>query len=179
MGLTPPIHRELSSHVYPVEMVYGTVEVKGRLENRDLTKICEDIAKIRALGAHRYYLRYDSVPKSDAQPEVRVVGKHELHSNLPPRAFVFAYEQHGWKDLEMFVDDLKGAAREFPAHIHGLAILGSDWYVSQEAYAEDGPTFHASDGDALLKFVSGMLHSIGSIGMMPMSIDRYYQGGGA
>jgi hypothetical protein len=31
-----PIHRELASHVYPVEIVYGSVEVKGRLEKRDL-----------------------------------------------------------------------------------------------------------------------------------------------
>ncbi|MGE5220254.1 MAG: DUF6602 domain-containing protein [Chloroflexota bacterium] len=93
-----PIHRELSSHVYPVEIVYGTVEVKGRLEKRDLPKICRDIAKIRALGAHRYYLQYGAVKKSDDQPDARVVVKHELHSGLPPRAFVFAYEQRGWKN---------------------------------------------------------------------------------
>src|SRR5688572_14863923 len=41
-----PIHRELAAYVYPVEIVYGTVEVKGRVEKRDLTKICEDIVKL-------------------------------------------------------------------------------------------------------------------------------------
>lgn len=170
-----PIHRELASHVYPVEMVYGTVEVKGRLEKRDLKKICEDIAKIRALGEYRYYIKYRAVAKSDAQPTKLVVGQTEHHSGVPPRAFVFAYEQRGWQTLSEFLDSLREAAREIPAHIHGLAVLDSDWYVTQEAYAEDSPKYQATEGDALLNFVNGMLHSIGSITMMQMSIDRYYR----
>jgi hypothetical protein len=172
---THQIHRELTSHVYPVEMVYGTVEVKGRLESRDLHKICEDIAKVRALGNHRYYLQYASVTKSQQQPDVKVVGWQELHSTGSPRAFVFAYEQRSWKDLSDFVASLKEAARSSPAHIHGLAVLSSDWYVTQEAFAPDPPQYRASEGDALLKLVNGMLHSIGSIEMLQMSIDRYYQ----
>ena len=170
-----PIHRELASHVYPVEIVYGTVEVKGRLEKRDLKKICEDIAKVRALGQHRYYLKYGAEPKTAAQPTKRVVGQTELHSEVPPRAFVFAYEQRGWKSLSDFLKSLKEVARDLPVHIHGLAVLDSDWYVTQEAYADHPPKFHAVEGDALLNFVNGMLHSIGSVEMMQMSIDRYYR----
>lgn len=170
-----PIHRELASHVYPVEIVYGTVEVKGSLEKRDLHKICQDIAKIRALGQHRYYLKYGGVPKSQEQPTKQVVGGTELHSTVPPRAFVFAYEQRGWQTLGDFVDSLTEAARGVAVHIHGLAVLDSDWYVAQEAYADDAPKFHAVEGDALLNFVNGMLHSIGSVEMMQMSIDRYYR----
>lgn len=170
-----PIHRELASHVYPVEMVYGAVEVKGRIEKRDLKKIFEDIAKIRALGAHRYYIKYGSVPKSESEPEKLVVGQSELHSEVPPRAFVFAYEQRGWKNLNDLLISLEETFREAPAHIHGLAILDSDWYVTQEAHAEKPPEYHAAEGNALLNFVNGMLHSIGSVGMLPMSIDRYYR----
>lgn len=172
-----PIHRELASHVYPVEMVYGTAEVKGRLEKRDLGKICEDIAKIRALGQHRYYLKYGAVPKSDVQPTKQIVGQTELHSGVPPRAFVFAYEQKGWQTLSDFLESLREAARGVHVHIHGLAILDSDWYVTQEAYADDPPKFQGVEGDALLNFVNGMLHSIGSVEMMQMSIDRYYRDG--
>lgn len=170
-----PIHRELASHVYPVEMVYGTVEVKGRLEKRDLGKICEDIAKMRALGQHRYYLKYGAVAKTNEQPTKQIVGQSELHSGVPPRAFVFAYEQKGWQTLSGFLESLREAARSVPVHIHGLAVLDSDWYVSQEAYADDPPKFQAVEGDALLNFVNGMLHSIGSVEMMQMSIDRYYR----
>lgn len=170
-----PIHRELASHVYPVEMVYGTVEVKGRLEKRDLQKIFEDIARMRALGEHRYYISYKSVAKSESQPAKQVVGHAELYSKVPPRAFVFAYEQRGWKTLDYFLESLKEAYREKPTHIHGLAVLDSDWFVTQEAYAKEPPKYHASEGDALLNFVNVMMHSIGSVKMMQMSIDRYYR----
>ena len=170
-----PIHRELASHVYPVEIVYGTVEVKGRLEKRDLTKICEDIAKMRALGQYRYYLKYGAIPKSDTQPTKQIVGQSEFHSAVSPRAFVFAYEQTGWQTLFDFSESLREVAREVPVHIHGLAVLDSDWYVEQEAYADGPPKFQAVEGDALLNFVTGMLHSIGSVEMMQMSIDRYYR----
>jgi hypothetical protein len=168
-----PLHRELTAHIYPVEIVYGTVEVKGRLEKRDLTKIVEDIAKVRALGEHRYYVAYSSVQKPDAQPGKHVVGQAELHTDVPPRAFVFAYEQKGWSTLAAFMDSLREANREASAHIHGLAVLNSDWYIEQEAHA-DPPKYHAAEGDALLHFVNGMLHSIGSVPMTQMSINRYY-----
>jgi len=168
--LNSPIHRELTSFVYPVEIVYGTVEVKGRLEKRDLNKICQDIAKIRALGKRRYYIRYAAVPKSNEQPTKYITGRAELHTAVPPRAFVFAYEQKGWSNLGAFIDSLREAAVEGHAHIHGIAILDSDWYVTQEAHAKVPHTFHGKEGDALLNFVNGMLHSIGSVSMMQMSI---------
>ena len=47
--------------------------------------------------------------------------------------------------------------------------------MTQEAYADDPPKFQVAEGDALLNFVNGMLHSIGSVEMMQMSIDRYYR----
>lgn len=171
-----PIHRELASHVYPIEMVYGTVEVKGCLEKRDLAKICEDIAKIRALGKHRYYIQYGNTPKLD-RPDKSVVGKEELHTELPPRAFVFAYEQKGWKSVSDLIESLVEAEKRTPSHIHGLAVLGSDWFVCQEAFAKPSPKFHAMEGDALLHFVNGMIHNIGSFPMKPLSIDRYHASG--
>jgi len=170
-----PIHRELTSHVYPVEMVYGTVEVKGSIQKRDLPKICQDIAKIRMLGQHRWYLRYGSAPITPNEPKKRIVKKQELRSKVPPRAFVFAYEKKGWRNLPDFLESLTDAVRITPAHIHGLAILDADWYISQKAFAKDGPKFDASEGNALLEFVNGLLHSIGSVRMRQMSIDRYYK----
>jgi len=32
------------------------------------------------------------------------------------------------------------------------------------------------EGNALLNFVNGMLHTLGSVPMLQMSIDRYYRG---
>jgi hypothetical protein len=171
-----PLHRELTAHIYPVEIVYGTVEVKGRLEKRDLPKIVEDIAKIRVLGKHRYYMAYGSVPKPNSTTGTKVVGHAEFHTEVPPRAFVFAYEQRGWSSLDELVVSLREANSAASAHIHGLAVLNSDWYVEQEAFADDPPKYLATEGDALLQFMNGMLYSIGSVSMMQMSINRYYAG---
>ena len=170
-----PIHRELASHVYPVEMVYGTVEVKRCIVKKDLDKICRDIAKLRALGEHRYYIKYGAIPKTPLEPDKLVVGASEFHCKVPPRAFVFAYEQKGWKSLSGLIDSLAESAKSHAAHIHGLAILESDWYVTQEAYAANPPSYSTFNKDALLNFVNGMLHTIGSVEMMPMSIDRYFK----
>jgi hypothetical protein len=168
-----PIHRELASAVFPVEMVYATVEVKRRLEKRSLAKILADIAKVRALGKHRYYINYAPVPKSPETPERLVVGRSELRMTVPPRAFVFAYEQSGWHSASELAESLREASRDHPAHIHGLAVLRSDWHISQEAHAGPTPRYITVERDALLRFINGMLHSIGSVKMSPMSVDRY------
>ena len=169
-----PLHRELAAQIYPVEIVYGTVEVKGRLEKRELAKIIEDIGKMRALGRRRHYMKYQPVQKPGARRDAPVVGHTEVVEQLPPRAFVFAYEQKGWSSLSDFVDSLREANTPVRAHIHGLAVLDSDWHVAQEAYADDPPRYVAAQGDALLRFMNGMLYSIGSYAMRQMSIDRYY-----
>jgi hypothetical protein len=171
-----PIYRELSSHVYPVEMVYGTVEVKRWLRKGDLDKICKDISKLQCLGHRKYYIEYVPVPKSNTQPEALLAGKQERLVNLKPRAFIFAYAQEGWDHPEQLVTSLREAANETLPMIHGIVVLKSDWYLVQEPYSKNGPQFVYSEGNALLKFTNGLLHSIGSMKMRPMSIDRYLQG---
>ena len=73
------------------------------------------------------------------------------------------------------MQSLKEANQDASAQIHGLAVLGSDWYVTQEPHANDPPQYQDLKGDALLRFVSDMLHSIGSNPMMQVSINRYFR----
>jgi hypothetical protein len=109
-------------------------------------------------------------------PESKVAVQNETPIKVPPRAFVFAYEQKGWKTLSDFAKSLEEIVREIRPHIHGFAILNSDWYVQQVAYADPFPQFEMSEGASLLKFVNGMLHSLGSLPMEQMHFDRYYKG---
>ena len=169
-----PIHRELSAFIYPIEIVYGTVEVKGLLQKKDLKKIMEDIQKIRQLARHRWYVRYRGEPKNPDKPNQRVLKTVEFQANTPPpRAFVFAYDKKGWRTIDALVKSLEEAAKERESHIHGLAVLRKDWYVTQEAYPEGDAKFHPYQGDALLRFVHDLLPSVASIPMHQMSTDRY------
>lgn len=169
-----PLHRELSAFVYPDEMVYGTVEVKGTLRSDDLKKVLEDIQKTRALASHRWYVRYKSVPKAPDKQEQLVAASEEFQITQPPsRSFVFAYSQKGWSSIESLVKSLQDALAETPAHIHGLAVLSENWFLAQEAYSSTGRQFYAYQDNALLRFVRGMLHSISSMPMHQASVDRY------
>ena len=60
--------------------------------------------------------------------------------------------------------------------IDGSFTLPGVMPTAQEAYAKGGPRFYKSEDDALLRFVNGMLHSIASVPMEVVSIDRYHRG---
>jgi hypothetical protein len=168
-----PLHREHAAHVYPVEMVYGTVEVTGLLTPKKLLKTCRDIQKIRQLGLHQHYEQYTSLAPNAERPHETVALGLELHRNVPPRAFLFAYGKKGWKSLDALEESMRSAVAETGAHLHGLAVLDAGWYLAQRAYNSPAK-FYREEGGTLLHFVRGMLRSIGSRPIEhPMSISRY------
>ena len=169
-----PLHRELSSNVYPVEMVYGVVEVKRLLEKRDLPKLLNDIQKIRALGEERWYVTYTSIPRGAANSGQSVTGQSEFRlSNPKPRSYLIAFGQKGWRDVSAFKRDLIAALEETPTHIHGVAILDADWYATLKPFSPPRKGLKTETGNSLLRFVHNMRHSIASMPMYPVSVDRY------
>jgi hypothetical protein len=170
-----PLHRELSALIYPIETVYATIEVKGRLESRDLVKICADITKMRTLAKHRWYVNYEGRAKDKNKPNQRVVEiKEKSAIGWPaPRSFVFAYTKKGWPTADRLREDLESTAAKQPgAHIHGLAVLSENWYFTQEAFAQR-PTFSIHTDNSLMWFFRDLLQSVSSLSMREMSIGRY------
>lgn len=169
-----PLHRELAAFVYPIEMVYGTIEVKGLLKQSDLKKSLVDIGKIRALGKNRWYLKYDSAPKRPEKPNQKIVTKNEFQRTLPPRSFIFAYDTNDWKTLDGFTKSLRKALVENgKAHLHGIAVLSKDWFAYQEAFGEGGVEIKNFSDNCLLRFVNELLHDISSMRIYQMAVDRY------
>jgi hypothetical protein len=169
-----PLHRELSAYVYPVEIVYATVEVKGVLENSMLPKVLDDIGRVRTLAKEKRYLVYGSVPKTEDKPDERVTQVREIPEKLPPRAYLFAYEAKNLGTFEDFrqrlQDELTGRR---DVHLHGTVVLKEDWFFTQEPFTGERAIVHGRKGDSLLRFVSMLIHSMGSFPMGPASIDRY------
>ena len=169
-----PLHHEPAAPVFPVEMVYGTVEVKATLTRHRLLKACQAIQRVRTLGLHQRYVVYGSAPKDPARVDQLVSVPMIVEELTPPRAFLFAFDSKGWKTINDLVDTLRDAVAQTGAHIHGLIVLSKNWYIVQEAYSE-GRNFHAKQGDALMRFVGGMLRSIGSRNIGAAWMDGYLE----
>ena len=101
--LNSPLHRELTAAVFPIEMVYGTVEVKGRLDHQAIRSSVESIGATRQLSMQCYYERHFDVHDDVARSNTDI----KWQTKKPPRAFVFAYDspitsldtfQSAWED---------------------------------------------------------------------------------
>lgn len=168
-----PLHRELAAFVFPIEMVYGTVEVKGLLKPGDLVPALQSIALIRRLAKEKWYVVYGESAIGQEKPDQLVVYPVEMMHRLAPRAFLFAYDAT-WKRHSNFVSALKKALMKVPeAHIHGVVILAKEWFACQVAYAGNEPKLKHYTDNGLLRFVKYMIHSLASVPIRQMSIDRY------
>jgi hypothetical protein len=169
-----PLHRELAAYVFPVEMVYGTVEVKGLLKPADLVPALQNIARIRRLAKEKHYLVYGEAAAGQDNPNQSWVAGLEIVHRLAPRAFIFAYDA-SWKSAPGFVGALKRALEKVPdAHVHGVAVLAKEWFIYQVAHrAQNDLKLKHFTGHTLLRFVNRMIHNIASLPIRQMSIDRY------
>ena len=59
------------------------------------------------------------------------------------------------------------------AHIHGVVVLAKELFVYQVAYVENEPKLKHYTDNGLLQFVKHMIHSLASVPIRQMSIDRY------
>lgn len=104
--------------IYPIEMVYGVIEVKTTLQLAELKDAFDKCSKIRSMSGssgsgNKRYLRQS--PQNSAEFITEI-------SDLPPRFFIFSY--NGWhrmKFLEKHFYDVSELYKE--AHIHGLCCL--------------------------------------------------------
>lgn len=169
-----PLHRELAAFVYPVETVYATVEVKGLLRKKDLPKILSDATKVRGLAEHKWYVQYGVVPKNSGDPSKNVLAIREFKRVKPkPRAYLVAFAQCGWSSIDAFLEGLREALTTTPSHLHGVAVLDANWFLSQKAWESPPTAFVKAEDNALLRLMRQMLHDISSMPMYPMSVDRY------
>lgn len=90
-----PLHREDAAQVFPVEIVYGVMEVKGDLTSTELKRTLGAMQRIRELGSRKHYIRFGKRPVSKSKPNKKVVSVDELEEKVPPRSYIFAYKTSG------------------------------------------------------------------------------------
>jgi hypothetical protein len=137
-----PLYTSDAWSIYPIEMVYGVIEVKTTLNKRELEDAFEKCAQIRSMattpdgqGNKAYIQQVLPKPRVPTHFEVRF-------SDLPPRFFVFGYD--GWKTKNGLERNFESISRENKgAHIHGVCSLydSGSLYIHHRAFRQGEDRF--------------------------------------
>lgn len=157
--------------LFPIECIYGFVEVKSVLRKRDLSQIAKSIGKVRQMAKDKTYLEYNSRERKPGEWEL--VRSHKPDP-LAPRSYAIAVRSSGFQSADELKDALVLCTQEHDAHIHGLAVLDNEWVLTQNIYTVPH-SFKIATGDALAKFVMSVLDGIQSIPMRPAALERYLE----
>lgn len=125
---TPPLTHLQGYRIVPNECVYGMVEVKTRLDKKDLIDACEKIRKVKALPKTAYY----PYP-SQSQPQCKRYGK--IYPYMPTSGMIFAFDGLGLDTLgEHFIEWCSD--KEPDERPDSIWILGKGYFVW--TYPENG-----------------------------------------
>jgi Domain of unknown function (DUF6602) len=166
-----PIMLEGGTALFPIECIYGFVEVKSRLDQAAIKSVTKAISGVRRFAKEeKRYVAYGRY-KNDAGK--LVVGEFEFRDDLSPRSFVFAINSP-YADIRTVEVNLARSTRETGAHVHGLAVIGKDWFIRQRPHKGGHPDeFVCREGEALSAFCASVLTSIQSMQMHSASMRRY------
>lgn len=169
-----PIHRELAASVFPIEIVYASIEVTGSLTKKKITDSIESIAAIRRMAKTKTYSLYGATPVGPSSDNRWNVAIRDFQRPLPPRSYILAY------DTSMNIDAVRSHMTKTlcatkNSHLHGLVVLSKDWFLQQLAPGKGkSVAIQPFEGNALLRFLQHLLVAMGSMPMYPMAIDRYF-----
>lgn len=120
--------------LYPVEIVWATVEVKTTLNIERLREALEASQELRRMASRpQRILREVQITEGRAGWE-----RLEVTGNIAPRTFIFAYDAPGYATADTLTRTVTTVSQEFPeAHVHGLCVLNKDWFVKRLPLGRD------------------------------------------
>jgi hypothetical protein len=163
-----PIILEGGTGLFPIECVYGFIEVKSVLNGTAIRDFTKTVKTVRNLADEKRFAGYDI---QDIAEGKRVAREIELASSLAPRSFMFAINSD-YADILKVESALKEYTEKNGAHVHGLAVLDKDWFFHQLPH-KDPNEFTRKESHSLAAFCTSVLSSIQSMEMHPASMRRY------
>jgi hypothetical protein len=159
--------------LFPIECMYGFVEVKSKLDGKAIDLAMNSIQIVRSMAKEKRYVAYGTSKTEDGTP---VVLAQEVATELAPRSFVFAVNS-SFGNRKSLSTRLMQAAKKSGGHIHGLVILERDWFVYQKAknpeHPKTPPSFVVAGKQAFARFCGRVLASVQSMQMAPAAMDNY------
>lgn len=179
-----PLFSEFSVRVFPVEIVYATVEVKSRVDWGKITKALEDIRKIRDLSANKRYVVPEWVRQTDGSETLEPKRKR---TRIAPRTYIVAYDSGS---LPNNLDDVRSrlaqACADTRAHLHGLCLVDRDvlfWQRIKEKPGDGAPEQQSDNGlpkiecqtnDGYFHFLLSILRHQQNFFMAAADVDPYF-----
>jgi hypothetical protein len=164
-----PLYQEPAAGVFPAEMVYATVEVKGKLRPSDLDSSLKSIAAVRRLAFECFY----EYPRENVTP-----GRWKLEIEVkkrPPRSFIFAFDTT-YKTSRALKEALEDRLNkpDNGAHLHGIVVVGKEWFGFQHVRSKGTPAVvEMFDNNGLLRFLNNMLESLKGVVVREAQMSRY------
>lgn len=168
-----PLLSEFGVGLYPVEIVYATIEVKSVLTKKELKKSLDAIRKVRKLGSKKHYVVQDISVSADGK---RKMAPRQMTVTVPPRSYIVAFGQRGLgRDYGTFRQTLTECLNEHNDHVHGVAVLEKDWFAGRIAYRNPAE-LSGDEGNALLSLYSSILKGQQNFAVYPLDLDVYLNG---
>jgi hypothetical protein len=164
-----PLMFENNVGLFPVECVYGTIEVKSRIDGTVLKECADAIATIRNFKGSKTYYEFVTVEEEDGT-KYRV--RRSYPDTLAPKSYVFAFNCK-YQSAEGLRRGVQAAAKSCSTHIHGVVVLENDWFVRQVPF---DPAFEAANKDGLQHFLLALLGELESMELGAADMSKYFSG---
>lgn len=187
-----PIVRLATCDVFPLEAVYGYIEVKATLQSssdnaqkyadNSIERCLENNKKLRTITKRRYWR-----PIADSVTDAELLEREWM----PLRGYVFSFEAQGAtaQDPSRFAQRMASFSSQLssPTHLHGVFIAGKGYFATRPVdprTAKKGDYYHITftTQNPLAAFKWSLLHSLARFPRFSNdwapAVDQYHQGQG-
>ena len=171
-----PLYQNENWGIFPIESVYGTVEVKSSLTRASLRKALQDNSAIRRMAEEigKHYVFFGA---TEVETGKFIVAEREAESPLSPRFFIVCYQaRNGRKDAEFSLVQrwFEELSLSEGAHCHGLLVLSKGWHFHRIAHSSNLPKkFEATESGGVDAFVRTFRANLLSFPMYPANLRKY------
>ena len=166
---TGPLARLTACDVFPLEAVYGYVEIKAALQSTsDSAEKYADNSIEQCLQQNQALRRMNERWYHTQSPESAVGSFREQGPDVSIRSYIVAFETDGKvaADADVFAQRIADFSRRLgdPTHVHGVFVANAGFFqtrpVSRKANVEEKWHVDYVTNDALAVFRADLLHSL-------------------
>src|SRR5262249_44421219 len=111
-----PIILEGGIGLFPIECVYGFIEVKSVLDGEAIDGFTKTVSIVRALADEKRFVGYNAIKIGEGK---EVSHEVELEGAVAPRSFMFAINT-AYAGISNLESALRDCTEKYDAHVHGL-----------------------------------------------------------